>query len=240
MRAMVCLPTYNERDNVEPMVRAIGEQIDTVRDRVLVIDDNSPDGTGAIADELAAELPWVEVLHREAKEGLGKAYLAGFHHALAAGAELVLEIDCDFSHDPKEVPHLIATCEAGADLALGSRWVEGGGTVNWGRARTFVSRGGSFYARTILGVGVRDLTGGFKCFRRVVLETIDLDAIEAKGYGFQIETTYRALRAGFRVVEIPITFVDRRVGESKMTGSIVVEAMLQVPVLRYRALRGTL
>ena len=240
MRAMVCLPTYNERDNLEPMVRALGEQIDTARDRVLVIDDNSPDGTGAIADRLAAELPWVEVLHREGKEGLGKAYLAGFHRALAAGAELVLEIDCDFSHDPKEVPRLIATCEAGADLALGSRWIEGGGTVNWGRGRTFVSRGGSFYARTILGVGVRDLTGGFKCFRRIVLETIDLDSIEAKGYGFQIETTYRALRAGFRVVEIPITFVDRRVGESKMDSSIVVEAMLQVPVLRYRALRGRL
>jgi dolichol-phosphate mannosyltransferase len=238
MRAMVCLPTYNERDNLEPMVHALGEQIDTARDRVLVIDDNSPDGTGTIADRLAAELSWVEVLHREEKEGLGKAYLAGFHRALAEGAELVLEIDCDFSHDPKEVPRLIATCEAGADLALGSRWIEGGGTVNWGRGRTFVSRGGSFYARTILGVGVRDLTGGFKCFRRVVLETIDLDAIEAKGYGFQIETTYRALRAGFRVVEIPITFVDRRVGESKMDSSIVVEAMLQVPVLRYRALRG--
>ena len=240
MRAMVCLPTYNERENLEPMVRALGEQIDTARDRVLVIDDNSPDGTGAIADELQAELPWVEVLHRKGKEGLGKAYLAGFHHALAEGAELVLEIDCDFSHDPKEVPHLIATCEAGADLALGSRWVDGGGTVNWGRGRMFVSRGGSFYARTILGVHVRDLTGGFKCFRRTVIETIDLDAIAAKGYGFQIETTYRALRAGFKVVEIPITFVDRRVGESKMDSSIVVEAMLQVPVLRYRALRGQL
>jgi dolichol-phosphate mannosyltransferase len=240
MRAMVCLPTYNERENLDPMVRALGEQIDTDRDRVLVIDDNSPDGTGAIADELQAELPWVEVLHRKGKEGLGKAYLAGFHHALAEGAELVLEIDCDFSHDPKEVPHLIATCEAGADLALGSRWVDGGGTVNWGRGRMLVSRGGSFYARTILGVHVRDLTGGFKCFRRTVLETIDLDAIAAKGYGFQIETTYRALRAGFEVVEIPITFVDRRVGESKMDSSIVVEAMLQVPVLRYRALRGQL
>jgi dolichol-phosphate mannosyltransferase len=240
MRAMVCLPTYNERDNLEPMVRALGEQIDTARDRVLVIDDNSPDGTGAVADALRTELPWVEVLHREAKEGLGTAYIAGFRHALSEGAELVLEIDCDFSHDPKEVPHLIATCEAGADLALGSRWVDGGGTVNWGRGRMFVSRGGSFYARTILGVHVRDLTGGFKCFRRAVLETIDLDAIAAKGYGFQIETTYRALRAGFKVVEIPITFVDRRVGESKMDGSIVVEAMLQVPVLRYRALRGRL
>lgn len=240
MRAMICLPTYNERDNLEPMVRALGEQMDTDRDRVLVIDDNSPDGTGAVADRLAGELPWVEVLHREGKEGLGTAYIAGFRKALADGAELVIEIDCDFSHDPKEVPSLVATCEAGADLALGSRWVEGGGTVNWGRGRTFVSRGGSFYARTILGVGVRDLTGGFKCFRRTVLETIDLDAIAAKGYGFQIETTYRAIRAGFTVAEIPITFVDRRVGESKMDGSIVVEAMLQVPLLRYRALRGQL
>jgi len=237
---MVCLPTYNERENLEPMVRALGEQLDLERDQVLVIDDNSPDGTGEAADALAAELAWVEVLHRPAKAGLGPAYIAGFRRALAAGAELVLEIDCDFSHDPKDVPRLIATCEGGADLALGSRWVQGGGTVNWGTGRTLVSRGGSLYARAILGVDVRDLTGGFKCFRRAVLAQIDLDAIAAKGYGFQIETTFRALRAGFKVVEIPITFVDRRVGESKMDGSIVVEAMLQVPALRYRALRGRL
>ena len=240
MRALVCLPTYNERENLEPMVRALGEQIDTSRDRVLVIDDNSPDGTGEAADALAVELPWVDVLHRPAKEGLGPAYLAGFGRALAEGAELVVEIDCDFSHDPRDVRRLIAACEAGADVALGSRWVQGGGTVNWGKGRTLVSRGGSLYARTILGVGVRDLTGGFKCFRRGVLERIDLDEIRARGYGFQIETTYRALRAGFSVVEIPITFVDRRVGESKMDGSIVVEAMIQVPALRYRALRGRL
>jgi dolichol-phosphate mannosyltransferase len=240
MRAMVCLPTYNERENIGPMVRALGEQIDTTRDRVLVIDDNSPDGTGAAADALAAELSWVDVLHRPAKTGLGPAYIAGFERALAAGAELVLEVDCDFSHDPKDVPRLIAACEGGADLALGSRWVKGGGTVNWGRGRVLISRGGSLYARTILGVRVRDLTGGFKCFRRAVLEELDLGAIAAKGYGFQIETTYRALRAGASVVEIPITFVDRRVGESKMDGSIVVEAMLQVPVLRYKALRGRL
>ena len=240
MHAMVCLPTYNERENLEPMVRALGEQLDLERDQVLVIDDNSPDGTGEAADALAAELAWVEVLHRPAKAGLGPAYIAGFRRALAAGAELVLEIDCDFSHDPKDVPRLIATCEGGADLALGSRWVQGGGTVNWGTGRTLVSRGGSLYARAILGVDVRDLTGGFKCFRRAVLAQIDLDAIAAKGYGFQIETTFRALRAGFKVVEIPITFVDRRVGESKMDGSIVVEAMLQVPALRYRALRGRL
>jgi dolichol-phosphate mannosyltransferase len=240
MHAVVCLPTYNERENLEPMVRALGEQLDTERDRVLVIDDNSPDGTGKTADALAAELAWVEVLHRPGKAGLGPAYIAGFRRALAAGAELVLEIDCDFSHDPKDVPRLIASCEAGADVALGSRWVPGGGAVNWGAIRTFVSRGGSLYARTILGVDVRDLTTGFKCFRREVLEQIDLDAIAAKGYGFQIETTYRALRAGFDVVETPIMFVDRRVGESKMDGSIVLEAVLQVPNLRYRSLRGQL
>jgi dolichol-phosphate mannosyltransferase len=240
MHAIVCLPTYNERENLEPMVRALGEQLDTERDRVLVIDDNSPDGTGKTADALADELAWVEVLHRPSKAGLGPAYIAGFRRALAAGAELVLEIDCDFSHDPKDVPRLIASCEAGADVALGSRWVQGGGTVNWGAVRTLVSRGGSLYARTILGVDVRDLTGGFKCYRRAVLELIDLDAIAAKGYGFQIETTYRALRAGFEVVETPITFVDRRVGQSKMDGSIVLEAVLQVPALRYRALRGRL
>ncbi len=237
---MVCLPTYNERENLGPMVRALGDHLDPTRDRVLVIDDNSPDGTGAIADALAAELDWVSVLHRPVKQGLGPAYIAGFHHALDAGAELVLEVDCDFSHDPADVPRLIEACVAGADFALGSRWIEGGGTVNWGAVRKLVSRGGSLYARFILGVDVRDLTGGFKCFRRAVLEQIDLGEIGAKGYGFQIEMTYRALRAGFTVVEIPITFVDRRVGESKMGGSIVVEAMLQVPGLRWKALRGRL
>jgi dolichol-phosphate mannosyltransferase len=240
MRAVVCLPTYNERENLDPMVRALEERLDHARDRVLVIDDNSPDGTGEIADALAAELTWVDVLHRPAKEGLGPAYIDGFGQALAAGAELVLEVDCDFSHDPADVPRLIAACEDGADLAIGSRWVEGGGTVNWGRGRILISRGGSFYARTILGIGIRDVTAGFKCYRRAVLETIALDRVTAKGYGFQIETTYRTLLAGFRVAEVPITFADRRVGESKMSGSIVVEAMLQVPALRWRALRGTL
>jgi dolichol-phosphate mannosyltransferase len=240
MRAVVCLPTYNELENLEPMVRALEEQLDLARDRVLVIDDSSPDGTGEIADRLAAELPWVDVLHRPAKEGLGPAYIAGFHEALAAGADLVLEVDCDFSHDPADVPRLIAACEGGADLAIGSRWVEGGGTVNWGRGRIVISRGGSFYARTILGIPIRDVTAGFKCYRRAVLETIALDRVTAKGYGFQIETTYRTLQAGFRVVELPITFADRRVGESKMSGAIVVEAMLQVPLIRWRALRGRL
>ena len=239
-RALVCVPTYNERDNVEALVRALGEVLDTTRDGVLVIDDGSPDGTGEIADRLAAELPWLDVLHRTSKEGIGRAYLAGFERGLASDAQLVLEMDCDFSHDPLDVPRLIAVCEDGADLALGSRWVAGGGTRNWGLLRRFISRGGSLYARMVLGVGVRDLTGGFKCFRRHVLETIDLDAIAARGYGFQIEGTYRALRAGFRVVEIPIVFVDRRVGESKMSGAIVLEAMRQVPGLRWKALRGRL
>jgi dolichol-phosphate mannosyltransferase len=239
-RAVVCVPTYNERENVEALVRALGDVLDTDRDRVLVIDDGSPDGTGDIADRLAAELPWVEVLHRTRKEGIGRAYLAGFARALESGVQLVLEMDCDFSHDPAAVPRLIAACEGDADLALGSRWVDGGGTENWGLLRRFVSRGGSLYARLVLGVGIRDLTGGFKCFRRAVLETIDLDAIAARGYGFQIEGTYRAIRAGFRVVEIPITFVDRRVGESKMSGAIVLEAMRQVPVLRWKALRGNI
>ena len=239
-RAVVCVPTYDERENIEPLVRALGDVLDPTRDRVLVIDDGSPDGTGEIADGLAQELPWLEVLHRARKEGIGRAYLAGFDHVLQTDAELVLEMDCDFSHDPADVARLIAACEDGADLALGSRWVDGGGTVNWGLLRRVISRGGSLYARLVLGVGVRDLTGGFKCFRRAVLETIDRDAIAARGYGFQIEGTYRALRGGFRVVEVPITFVDRRVGESKMSGSIVVEAMMQVPVLRWKALRGRL
>ena len=239
-RAVVCVPTYEERENLEPLVRALAEVLDTSRDRVLVIDDGSPDGTGELADRLAQELPWLDVLHRTRKEGIGRAYLAGFTQVLAGDAELVLEMDCDFSHDPRDVPRLIAACEEGADLALGSRWVDGGGTVNWGLLRRLISRGGSLYARLVLGVGVRDLTGGFKCFRRVVLERIDRDAIAARGYGFQIEGTYRALRKGFAVVEVPITFVDRRVGESKMSGAIGLEAMRQVPVLRWKALRGRL
>ncbi len=240
VRAVVCVPTYDERENVEPLVRALGDVLDVERDRVLVIDDGSPDGTGEIADRLAQELPWLDVLHRPRKEGIGRAYLAGFDRALETDAALVLEMDCDFSHDPADVRRLIAACEDGADLALGSRWIDGGGTENWGLLRRLISRGGSLYARVVLGVGVRDLTGGFKCFRRAVLETIDRDAIAARGYGFQIEGTYRALRAGFRVVEVPIVFVDRRVGESKMSGAIVLEAMRQVPVLRWKALRGRL
>jgi dolichol-phosphate mannosyltransferase len=233
-RAVVCLPTYNERENLEPMLRALGDK----GVRVLVIDDSSPDGTGELADRLAAELDHVGVLHREQKEGLGPAYLAGFRRALAEGAELVLEMDCDFSHDPDDVPRLVAAVQEGADVALGSRYVNGGTVRNWGPLRRFVSAGGSFYARVLLGTDVRDLTGGFKCYRRRVLETIDLDAIDSKGYAFQIETTYRALRAGFKVVEIPITFVDREVGGSKMSKGIVAEAVWKVPALRLAALRG--
>lgn len=208
--------------------------------RVLVIDDNSPDGTGELADRLAAELDYVDVLHRERKEGLGPAYLAGFRRALAGGAELVLEMDCDFSHDPNDVPRLIAAVEDGADVALGSRYVPGGGVRNWGLLRRFISAGGSAYARVLLGVKIRDLTGGFKCYRRRVLETIDLDSVDSKGYAFQIETTYRALRAGFKVVEVPITFADREAGGSKMSKGIVAEAIWKVPALRLAALSGRL
>jgi dolichol-phosphate mannosyltransferase len=235
VRVTVCLPTYNERENLEPMVRALGEQDVSV----LVIDDSSPDGTGELADRLAAELDHVHVLHRERKEGLGPAYLAGFRHALAGGAELILEMDADFSHDPNDVPRLIERASK-ADIVLGSRYVEGGSIRNWGRLRRFVSAGGSAYARRVLGVHVRDLTGGFKCFRREVLETIELDAITSRGYAFQIETTYRALRAGFRVVEVPIAFVDRERGGSKMSRRIVLEAIWRVPMLRLRALFGRL
>ena len=233
-KAVVCLPTYNERENIELMLRALGDK-DV---RVLVIDDNSPDGTGELADRLAQELGYVDVLHRERKEGLGPAYLAGFRHALAGDAELVLEMDCDFSHDPDYVPRLIAAVEDGADLALGSRYVPGGGVRNWGLLRRLISAGGSFYARIVLGVKVRDLTGGFKCYRRAVLEAIDLDAVDSKGYAFQIETTYRTLRAGFEVVEVPITFADREVGGSKMSKAIVAEAIWKVPGLRLKALLG--
>jgi dolichol-phosphate mannosyltransferase len=206
---------------------------------VLVIDDSSPDGTGKLADRLTAELDYVGVLHRPRKEGLGPAYLAGFRRALGDGAELVLEMDCDFSHDPEDVPRLLAAAEH-ADLVLGSRYVPGGSVGNWGAGRRLVSAGGSLYARLLLGVGVHDLTGGFKCYRRAVLESIDLDAISSRGYAFQIETTYRALRAGFRVIEVPIAFVDRTVGGSKMSRTIVLEAVWRVPALRAAALLGRL
>jgi dolichol-phosphate mannosyltransferase len=205
-----------------------------------VIDDNSPDGTGELADRLAGELDFVSVLHRKRKEGLGPAYIAGFRRALADGADYILEMDCDFSHDPADVPRLLAACTAGADLALGSRYVDGGGTENWGLGRRVVSAGGSVYARLLLGLSIRDLTGGFKCYRRVVLDRIDLDAVDSKGYAFQIETTYRTLRAGFTVVEVPIRFSDRTAGHSKMSRTIFLEAVAKVPRLRLAALTGRL
>ncbi len=236
MKAVVCLPTYNERENLERMVAALEDKGVSV----LVIDDNSPDGTGRLADELAARNGHVHVLHRQRKEGLGPAYLAGFRRVLEdPQTELVLEMDADFSHDPADVPRLIETARD-ADLVLGSRYVEGGSVGSWGLVRRLVSAGGSLYARVVLGVGVRDLTGGFKCFRREVLETLDLDAIDSRGYAFQIETTYRALRAGFRVVEVPIRFADRTAGESKMSRAIVFEAVWKVPALRLAALMGRL
>jgi dolichol-phosphate mannosyltransferase len=233
--ATVCLPTYNERENLEPMLRELGEH-DV---RVLVIDDNSPDGTGRLADRLAQELDYVDVLHRPHKEGLGPAYLAGFRRALADGAERILEMDADFSHNPADVPRLIAATDE-ADLALGSRYVDGGEIVNWGPVRRAISAGGSFYARVLLSARPHDLTGGFKCYRREVLEKIDLAAVHSKGYAFQIETTYRTLRAGFTVVEVPIRFVDREAGRSKMSRTIVLEAIWKVPALRFAALTGKL
>ena len=228
-RALVVLPTYNEAGNLERLVREVLEhQVD-----VLVVDDNSPDGTGAIADGLARELDAVEVLHRPRKAGLGRAYVAAFEHALESGAELVIEMDADFSHDPADLPRLVAAADD-ADLVLGSRYVEGGGVVDWGLLRRMLSRGGSVYARAVLGVPVRDLTGGFRCFRREVLERIAPADVDANGYAFQIEVTYRAIRAGFRVVEIPIVFRDRALGRSKMTPGIAFEAVWRVLALRLR------
>jgi dolichol-phosphate mannosyltransferase len=228
----VILPTYNEAENLERIVSAVLEQLPASR-RILIVDDNSPDGTGEIADGLAEGDESIEVLHRERKEGLGPAYLAGFRVALAGGAQRIIEMDADFSHDPSYLPALIGATER-ADLAIGSRYVPGGGITDWGAVRRFISRGGSAYARVALGLPVKDLTGGFKCFRRIVLETINLDTIEARGYAFQVETTYRALKAGFRVVEVPIVFKDRTDGTSKMSKSIVAEAIWRVPAMRFR------
>jgi dolichol-phosphate mannosyltransferase len=235
--AWLILPTYDERENIERIVRAVLpvlERSPCDGHRVLIVDDGSPDGTGAIADRLAAELDAVEVLHRARPQGLGPAYLAGFAHALAGGAGLVLEMDADFSHDPAAVEQLITAVAGGADLALGSRYVRGGGVSDWGLGRRIISRGGCWYAQAVLGIGVRDLTGGFKCFRREVLEAIDLPSVRARGYAFQVELTYRALLAGFRVVEVPITFRERRLGRSKMNWRIAGEAVVLLPQLRRR------
>jgi dolichol-phosphate mannosyltransferase len=230
-RVLVVVPTYNELANLGPIIERLLAAVPGVH--ALVVDDGSPDGTGQIADRLASELPEVEVLHRPGKQGLGPAYLAGFARALASGAELLMEMDCDFSHDPADLPRLIRAADE-ADLVLGSRYVPGGGVERWGLVRRALSRGGSLYAQVLLGLHVRDLTGGFKCFRRAVLERLDLDGIAADGYGFQIEMTYRAVQAGFRVVEVPIVFRDRRVGQSKMSARIALEAVWKVPALRVR------
>jgi len=235
-RALVCLPTYDERENLGPMVEAVLAAAPGIE--ILVVDDDSPDGTGRLADEIAAREPRVHVLHRVRKEGLGRAYLAGFAWALERDYGLVLEMDCDFSHHPRYLPAMLAAAEQ-ADLVLGSRYVPGGGTVNWGLGRKLISRGGSLYARLILGLAVRDLTGGFKCFRREVLEAVDLPSVECSGYAFQIELTFRAARRGFRIAEIPIVFEDRRVGRSKMSRRIVLEAIRKVWSIRFsRFARG--
>ncbi len=233
--AWLILPTYNEAENLEPLVHAALPQLDAsgLPHTVLVVDDASPDGTGQIADRLATELEQVQVLHRESKEGLGRAYLAGFAVALAQGADLVLEMDSDFSHDPSDLPRLIAAASA-ADLVLGSRYVPGGGVEDWGFVRRTLSYGGCLYARALLGIPVRDLTGGFKCFHRRVLENIDLNGVHADGYAFQIELTYRAVKRGFTVTEVPIRFRERRVGTSKMNPRIALEAVWKVPALRLR------
>ena len=230
----IVLPTYNERENLPLALRRIREIADghDLSLHTLVVDDGSPDGTGELADRLAQEMPDIEVLHRQRKEGLGRAYMAGFKHALAGGAENVFEMDADLSHDAAYLPDFLRRIEQGADLVLGSRYVAGGGVQNWGLTRRFISRGGCLYARTILGMPVNDVTGGFKCFRRQVLEAIDLDGIQSSGYGFQIEMTYRAWQLGFRVEEVPIIFVDRALGSSKMSGDIMVEAMVNVWRLR--------
>jgi dolichol-phosphate mannosyltransferase len=234
--AWLVLPTYDEAANIAAIVEAARKSLPADA-RILIVDDSSPDGTGQIADRLAAADPAIEVLHRAGKEGLGPAYIAGFHHALAAGADFVLQMDSDFSHDPADLPRLLAAAADSADLAIGSRYVAGGGVTDWGLLRRAISRGGSLYAGLVLSLGVHDLTGGFKCFRRTTLEGIDLDAVTAKGYGFQIEMTYRAIKNGATVREVPIVFRDRQAGVSKMNGTIVLEAAWQVPWLRFREVR---
>jgi dolichol-phosphate mannosyltransferase len=233
--AWLILPTYNEAQNLEQMVHAVLPQLveGASSPTILIVDDASPDGTGQIADRLAAEITAVRVLHRTRKDGLGRAYLAGFAAALEGGADLILQMDCDFSHDPADVPRLMAAA-SDADVTLGSRYVPGGGVENWALRRRIQSRGGCAYARLILGVPVRDLTGGFKCWRRAALETLDLDGVDAHGYGFQIEMTYRAIKAGLSVTEVPIVFRERREGQSKMTAWITLEAVWKVPALRLR------
>lgn len=230
-RVLVVTPTYNERDNLEHFVEAVHAVMPEAH--VLVVDDASPDGTGQIADRLAGSDPRVSVLHRSGKLGIGSAYLDGFRHGLREGYELLVQMDTDMSHDPRYLPDMLAAIERGADVVLGSRNIAGGGVEGWGPGRHFLSKGGSIYSRTILGLPVRDLTGGFKMWRREVLEAIDLGAVRSEGYSFQIEMTWRAIQKGFRVREVPIVFVDRRAGQSKMSRDIFLEAVLMVWKLRF-------
>jgi len=234
MRTMIVVPTFNELENLPELVARL-ERLQIELD-VLVVDDNSPDGTGELAERLGAERPWLNVLHRPRKAGLGTAYLAGFRHALAQGYDAVGEMDADLSHDPTYLPAMLRALD-GADLVLGSRYVPGGGVRNWGLARQIISRGGSLYSRLVLGLPVHDPTGGFKLFRRQLLERMDLDRVRSNGYSFQIEMTYRAVRLGCRVAEVPIVFVDRRVGQSKLSRQVMLEAMLMVPRLRFGRLQ---
>ena len=234
--AWLILPTYDEAENVLAIVEAALAVLEAAAPdghHVLIVDDNSPDGTGRLADELAAAHPAVSVLHRPGRGGLGPAYLAGFERALEAGAGFILEMDADFSHDPADLARLL-TATRDADLVLGSRYVSGGRVTDWGLVRRLVSRGGCWYARKVLNLPVRDLTGGLKCFRREVLEAIDLPTVRSHGYAFQVELTHRAVRRGFRVVEVPITFRERRAGASKMSWRIAGEAAWLVPQLRRR------
>jgi dolichol-phosphate mannosyltransferase len=236
--AWIVLPTYDEAGNLEPMIESLLSEIPDAR--VLVVDDNSPDGTGRIADRIAASEPRVKVLHRAGKEGLGAAYRAGFAHALSqAGCQAVVQMDCDFSHDPAAVPQLLTELERGAGLVLGSRYVRGGSTRGWGLKRRLISRGGSLFARLVLGLPYRDLTGGFKGWRSDVLADLALQEGYANGYGFQIEMTWRASRRGVVIAQVPITFRDRRVGQSKMSGSIIREALLMVVRLRWQSARAS-
>lgn len=230
-RALIVIPTYNERDNVNAIARAVHGVVPEAH--ILFVDDGSPDGTGELCDEMAEVDDRIQVIHRAGKLGLGTAYLTGFRKGLADGYDYLIEMDADFSHDPKYLPEMIARAERGADLVIGSRYTDGGGTENWGLGRRIISKGGGLYARAVLGVPIRDLTAGFLCYRRKVLETLDLDAIRSEGYGFQIEMKYRVLKAGFKVEEMPIVFVDRRVGQSKMSRKIFVEALLMVWKLRF-------
>jgi dolichol-phosphate mannosyltransferase len=229
-RTLIVIPTYNEREGLQAIVEAVRAAVPTAT--VLVVDDASPDGTGGLADQLAAADPQVRVKHRAGKEGLGPAYVDAFLQALSEGWQTVVQMDADFSHDPGDVPRLLAALEEGADLAIGSRYVAGGATVNWGLGRRLISHGGSLYARTILGVPIRDLTAGFKAWKAETLRLIEPAQVRARGYGFQIEMTYRALEAGARVVEVPIRFVDRRIGQSKMSRTIFAEALTIVWRLR--------